>query len=108
MSDTQKLLAFLSQTSGVDKAFRLLIYSLLFASVPLEAAQPGSTLVKRIKAFTAPLSETRVVLRLFGLLPILAALKQSPPSSEKLLDKLAKWQAYSMLIVRFPVDFCYC
>ena len=62
----------LGQTSGIDKAYRFLIYFLRIVAV-LTVKRSGKVdhpLVVSIARFTGPLADTRMVLRLFGLLPM--------------------------------------
>lgn len=74
-STTERTLArlstLLSSTSGIDKAYRLLIYSLrILALSTAKRHGPQHPLVTGVAAFTGPLADTRVVLRMFGLLPM--------------------------------------
>ena len=61
---------FVSSVSGADKVFRTSLYTLKVVDQLLTRKYgDGSALAKRIRNLTSPIGDTRMILRLFGILP---------------------------------------
>lgn len=80
-----KTIQLLAQTQGIDKAYRLLVYGLLLIDRPSTATSPS--FLARLQRLRPVLNETRVVLRLFGLLPIVRALMKMNEAENSSRDK---------------------
>lgn len=103
-----KACQLLSQSQGIDKAYRVLVYGLLLLDTKNPGANADASLLGRLQRLRPVLGETRVVLRLFGLLPILnAGWKAVKASSDEIkeTDANAVWtrrlqmgQLLSMLV----------
>ena len=101
-----KVTKILSQVDGIDKAYRLIIYSLRI----LQAAYPDKKdMVERMNGINGPLSETRVCLRLFGLIPMVKAVLadknflRAPRNDNELLDIV---KTLSMFVY-YPAEHIY-
>lgn len=119
METLTKFNGVVGQVSGIDKAYRFIIYTLrIVAATTAKRYGPENELVKRIANLTAPLADTRMALRLFGLIPILqqfyrlhiattnSKAQASTPTKDRLLQEIEKLQLYSMLIY-YPAEHCY-
>lgn len=99
--------AFFSSVSGADKGYKIAVYSLKIILVRLIATRgEKDVLVQRIRAFVNPLSDTRMVMRFFGLLPILDGLSQKTSQTDPLLQRIERLQLYAMLVY-YPTEHVY-
>ena len=87
-----KVCQLLSQSQGIDKAYRVLVYGLLLLDTTKNpGANADASLLGRLQRLRPVLGETRVVLRLFGLLPILnAGWKAVQASSDEVTESSEK------------------
>ncbi|KAI9216865.1 peroxisomal biogenesis factor 11 [Blastocladiella britannica] len=54
---------------GLDKALRIIVYTLSLASALRLRVEPSSTIAPRIKALSSALADTRIAMRLFSTIP---------------------------------------
>lgn len=125
MSDISlaRLSNFFSSVSGVDKGYRFVVYFLKIIAVNLtETRGKDSPIVQNINALVNPLgngfitfhliisADTRMILRFFGLIPILDSLtkRQSDQvvksDAEKLLAFIEKAQNWYKILSNIYID----
>lgn len=96
-----KLVRFLDLASGQDKFHRLLVYSLML----LAHARPKSKAAAVAGSLVPVVSQTRVVMRLLGIVPMLAWGQQIPnlgrPRSREELIEQAK---FALMMLYYPAE----
>lgn len=90
ISSLEKLTAFLSTVRGTDKAFMLTAYlsKILIWGLKKRGSAGSLVLAERIGNLASPVSDTRMLLRYYGLLPLIQwirCVEDQPPASPFLL-----------------------
>jgi len=98
-----KLTSYTSTVSGIDKFYRTACYVGKILLWWLNK-KGKSDAVKRLASFIAPLAETRVILRFFGLFPIIPGLFYKDP--DPFLNIIYYLETLSMIIY-YPLDHLY-
>ncbi|KAJ3266816.1 hypothetical protein HDU77_010197 [Chytriomyces hyalinus] len=79
-----KLCKFLSSIRGTDKVLMLYSYFSKVIVLRLQARDPNSLLATRLKNLAAPVSDTRILLRYYGLIPLVQWIifsERNPPAT---------------------------
>jgi hypothetical protein len=90
MSNTdslEKLCRFLNSVRGTDKVFMFIQYSFKIITAFLLRKNPESSLATRLLNFSNPISDTRILLRYYGLIPLYQWIRYSekfPAPTQKL------------------------
>ncbi|CAM0138043.1 hypothetical protein VKS41_001264 [Umbelopsis sp. WA50703] len=113
-----RLVRFLSTVRGTDKVLmciqywsKIVVWYLQKRSgsvAPLKAGPPITTLAEHIKNFAGPVSDFRVLLRYYGLLPMIQymAYLEHNPSPSRLHLNIERVQNLSMVIY-YPLEHIY-
>ncbi|KAI9179628.1 hypothetical protein H9P43_004956 [Blastocladiella emersonii ATCC 22665] len=65
----QRFTKLTSDVYGLDKVFRIVVYTLSLVAHYVGARRPKSALVAQLKALVSALSDTRIAMRVFGIVP---------------------------------------
>ncbi|KAI7871881.1 peroxisomal biogenesis factor 11 [Spinellus fusiger] len=110
-----RLVRFLSSVRGTDKVLmfiqywsKILVWFLQRRSPPLKIAVSVLTLAQRIQNFASPVSDFRILLRYYGLLPLLQYMnyiEHHPPASATALhiERLQNW----CNVIYYPLEHIY-
>ncbi|KAI8989384.1 peroxisomal biogenesis factor 11 [Pilobolus umbonatus] len=109
------LIRFLNSVRGTDKVLmfiqywsKVIIWFLQRRSPALQAVGKGVSLIQRIKNFSGPVSDFRILLRYYGLLPMVQYMnyiEYNPPQSKLALtiERLQNWSN----IIYYPLEHIY-
>ncbi|KAI9094835.1 peroxisomal biogenesis factor 11 [Phlyctochytrium arcticum] len=103
-----KLVRLLSTVKGTDKVFMIIQYTSKILLWHLRRSNPSSTFAQRIVNLATPLADVRVLLRYYGLLPMIQYIKASerqpsPSAKTQLLTRLMN----ASMIIYYPLEHAY-
>jgi hypothetical protein len=100
MESLQKFDSFVSSVGGIDRAFRLLVYSLKIVSS--KSSEENS---KRFSRLINSVSDARIVMRFFGTISMINSIPKVP-LGESIEERIIQTQTLSMLIY-YPTELIY-
>ncbi|KAI8916115.1 peroxisomal biogenesis factor 11 [Gorgonomyces haynaldii] len=106
--DLDKLCRFLNSVRGTDKALMLVQYSSKIIIWHLQRLNKDSKLAVKVGNFSGPVSDFRILLRYYGLLPLVQWIlyTEKNPSPNPLMQTIIRLQNVSNLIY-YPLEHTY-
>ena len=103
-----KLCRFLNSVRGTDKVFMLIQYSFKIINFYSRQLNPESKLANRLSNFSSPISDSRILLRYYGLIPLTQWIIHSEknPAPTKTLQWIIRAQNFAN-ICYYPLEHLY-